>query len=411
MARRGYPLVGDWPAYLRDPRALLSEVAARPGAVAEVAIPQRTLVLKRPDDVRHVLSANHANYRTTPRLTGRRGRRVIGAGVFTATNDEAGGHRREIQPLLGRRALAPLETAIRARADRMMEGWRPGASIELAPLARRLAEDVACDAVVGRDAPAALARGLAIRRREKLRTLQGALPLPGWLPLAMAPAGRRALRDFESALAGRIADRRARPRDDVVSGLAARGADERRIRDEALSLALAGIEAVKSGTAAALMDVARHPDVARRVREEVAAADGAAEEPRELFPYTEQAVMESLRLDSPSPVIMRLARGEDTLPSGARVRARSRVIVSPYVLHRDPALFPDPERYDPDRFEPEARRARPSFAYIPFGAGPRACIGRNLAMLEIVLTVARVVERFELEADGDSAVRVHALTR
>jgi cytochrome P450 len=109
-------------------------------------------------------------------------------------------------------------------------------------------------------------------------------------------------------------------------------------------------------------------------------------------------------------MIVRVAEDADTLPSGAAVRRREKVIVSPFVIQRDPALYPDPERYDPDRFTVEARRARPRFAYIPFGAGPRACIGRNLAMLEMVVTLARVLERFELEPVEDSrtSVRVRA---
>ena len=403
MPLTAYPPVRDLPPYLRDPNAFLTEAAARPGDVAELLIGRRTLLIKRPEDAGHVLSGNHRNYEKTPRLTGPRGRRVIGEGLFTRRNESALAHRRAIQPLFARRALAGLEDGIAARAAELTAGWRPGSTVDLLPRTERHAVAVSSDAILGPEALGACEEGMALRRRRHRRSLHGPVRLPAALPLAVLPGRRRALRGLESALAELIAARRAEPAPDLLSGLAAAGLGDERIRDEALSLSIAGINAVTQATAVALATVARHPGVVERIREE---AESAGPDPRVRLAYTEQAVLEVLRLHPPTPTIVRVAQAADALPSGARVVRGAKLIVSPFVLHRDPSLYPDPERYDPDRFTVEARRARPRFAYIPFGAGPRACIGRNLAMLEIVVTVAHVLERFELEAAGRASVRV-----
>ncbi|MDQ3937021.1 MAG: cytochrome P450, partial [Actinomycetota bacterium] len=126
---------------------------------------------------------------------------------------------------------------------------------------------------------------------------------------------------------------------------------------------------------ASVATIARHPDAAARV-----AADRD---------YAERAVLEALRLDPPTTTIVRVASARDELPSGTVVPPRAKLLVSPYLLHRDPGLHPDPERFDPGRFDYEARRERPPYAYIPFGAGPRTCIARNLALMAATLVVRR----------------------
>lgn len=378
--------------------------------MAKLLVGRQTLLLKRPDDVGYVLATNHRNYEKTPRLTGPRGRRVVGDGIFTAANAGAGAHRRAIQPFFGRRAVSEFDERIAGCADRVMDGWSSDVPVELEPQAARIAVSVVSEVVLGPDVPPALADGLVIRRRGQRRALAAPVELPPWLPLAILPSRRRALQAFDRAIAERIGERRVAPAGDLISGLLATGLDDVQVRAEAMSLAIAGVAAVTHGTASVLTALARHPEVSARARDEISSArrsGQASDDARSRLPYVEQVVMEVMRLQPPTPIIVRVAESDDRLPSGAKVRRGMKLMVSPFVLHREPSLFPEPQRFDPERFTLEARRTRTRWAYLPFGAGPRACVARNLAILEIVVASVRALERFELEPDGDRrAIRV-----
>jgi cytochrome P450 len=111
-------------------------------------------------------------------------------------------------------------------------------------------------------------------------------------------------------------------------------------------------------------------------------------------------VAESMRLWPPTPLVFRVALEDDVLPTGTRIPAGSKLLISPYIVQRDPRNFPDPERFDPRRFDQEERRGRPRFAYFPFGGGPRVCIGRTLGTLQCRLVLARLAQRVRLELAG-----------
>ena len=398
------PSVADLAAFLRDPRGLVGRAAAGSGDVAELRVGRRTLLVKRPADAAHVLAWNHAGYEKTPRLTRGRGRRAAGDGMFTAPSSAALAHRRPVQPLFGRRALEGLRPAIERCVEDLVRGWRAGAEVDLDQEAARLAHRAATATVLGHGASGALHDAIELRRRRLFGALGAPIPLPAWAPLALTPRDRATLRGGDRALAELVADRRADPRADLVSALAASGLDDARVRDEALSLALAGQEAVTRAMAAAIAAIGSHPDAVAAVRAEAAAeGDGRSA-------FTERAVLEALRLHPPTTFIVRVAQRADRLPSGVAVARGTKVLVAPYVLHNDPSLFPDPARFDPDRFTPEARRARERYAYIPFGAGPRTCIARNLALLQTGIVVEGVLRRFDLDPreTGGRRVRLSA---
>jgi cytochrome P450 len=127
--------------------------------------------------------------------------------------------------------------------------------------------------------------------------------------------------------------------------------------------------------------------------------------------YALQVVQESMRLFPPTWIFIRMAAGRDSLPSGADVPAGAKIYLSPWVTHRDSRHFPDPERFDPDRFTFENERAQPRIAYFPFGAGSHLCIGEQLARLEMTLAVAAITAQFRLEMpDGHEAVPEPAIT-
>src|SRR5262249_4616148 len=146
--------------------------------------------------------------------------------------------------------------------------------------------------------------------------------------------------------------------------------------------------------------VARDPGVQERLREEVAAVLGGRAATFEDLPrlaFAGSVVKESLRIFPPTPALINHEAVTEVEVGGYQLARGSLVILSPYVTQRDPRWFPEPERFDPDRFGPGRPEKIPEYAYFPFGAGPHVCIGNSLAMMEITLVVATLLQRFHVE--------------
>ena len=377
--------------------------AEGPGDVGELQVGGRTLVLKRPADVRHVLLVNQALYEKTPRLIGARGRRILGHGLFTASNAEFPPMRRPVQGVLRRTAVDGRGGVVASCAVEALERWEGRELVELAGELWRLERRVRARLLFGDDVTDALERMLTLRRRSFARGMSAPVLLPAALPVAVRPSARRALREGDRELARLIERRRAEPRDDLLSALLRIGIPDDQVRAEVAMVAAAGPESVTRAQAWTLWALAEHPEVAAGVQREVdRVLDGRRPTgaDRERLPYTEAVVSESMRVRPPSPLLVRVASAADSLPTGTRVRRGDKVLICPAILHRDPASFSDPERFDPGRFSPEAGQAHDPFKYMPFGAGPRACLGRNLAQMETVLMTAIVSQRFRLEPAG-----------
>ncbi len=235
-------------------------------------------------------------------------------------------------------------------------------------------------------------------------------PLQLYLPLAVSPAVRRIRRTvqrLDASVHHMIAERRqARAdRSDLLSVLLQARDDETdtgmtdgQLRDEVMTLFLAGHETTALALMWTLILLAQHPDVVQRLQNEVdTVLDGRAASADDLaaLAYTRQVCQEALRLYPPSYIIARWT--EETVDLGTvRVPKHATVLVSPYTLHRRAEYVPDPERFDPDQFTPEAAAARPRYAYLPFGAGPRQCIGNHFAMMELQLVLATLAQRVTL---------------
>jgi cytochrome P450 len=240
------------------------------------------------------------------------------------------------------------------------------------------------------------------------------------LPL---PANRRfwrALRELETVVYRIIADRRENRRDetDLLSMLlSARdeetgsGMTDRQLRDEVLTMLLAGHETTSLALSWTYYLLSQHPDVEQGIIDEV---DMVVGDGRPSFAHldrltrTRQAIEESLRLYPPAWGFSRQAVADDEI-GGYHVPRGSLVFLIPFVVHRRPKLWPDPCRFDPGRFAPEHEAARPRFAYIPFGGGPRGCIGNQFAMVEAQLIVAAVAQRYRLELVPDQDIRPEPL--
>ena len=238
------------------------------------------------------------------------------------------------------------------------------------------------------------------------------------IPTPTNVRARRALGIVERILRGMIHARRRAPdagRDLLTALVHARDADtndamdERQLRDECLTILTAGHETPAVSLTGTWYLLGEHPAVERRLHAELAEVLGGrvpSVADLDRLGYTRQMLEESLRLYPPAWALPRQAYEEDEI-GGYRVLAGTPVTLSPYVTHRHPDFWEDPERFDPDRFAPERRAALGEYAYLPFGGGPRGCIGREFAMLEARLILAMVAQRFRLERVPGPPVVAH----
>jgi cytochrome P450 len=238
------------------------------------------------------------------------------------------------------------------------------------------------------------------------------LPSPLWWPTALNRRLSRGIRVldrlvFDIIEARRRADETVEDRSEDLLDMLLRARDEetgegmtdRQLRDEVMTFVLAGHETTAVALAWTWYLLARHPEVAERLRAEVAAALRGRTPTIDDLPglqYARMVVEEVMRLYPPVWGFFRQSLAPDRIGSWA-VPKGTVVLISPYLTHRHPRVWDDPERFDPDRFAPERVKERPRFAYLPFSGGPRLCIGNEFALMEAQLALAMTVQRYRLE--------------
>jgi cytochrome P450 len=230
--------------------------------------------------------------------------------------------------------------------------------------------------------------------------------VPMWVPLPHQLRFRRARRHLQRVVNALVSERGGRlDGDDALSRLivsTGREADPRvgrqRMRDELITLLLAGHETTASTLSWTFHLIDQHPQVWERLHAEATEALGdrlPVYEDLHRLPYTSMVIEEAMRLYPPVWMLSRLAQAADDV-GGYRVPAGVDVLICPYTLHRHPEFWPEPDRFRPDRFDTSAAVSRPRYAYIPFGAGPRFCVGNNLGMMEAAFVVAMVARELRL---------------
>jgi cytochrome P450 len=411
----GLPVLGHLQAYRKDRLRLLEACRRAPADVVELRIGRPTYVLKRPEDIKHVFVNRRDSYAKPSRNVGTRAKRIFGEGLMTSAEAPHRPMRKRVQPVFRERSIARLgDVAVRG-VDAMVDRWSDAEEIDLAGEMTALSLRTMATATFGIESEAELAtieEGLAARREAMSRAFDSLVEMPGFLPLALSPRRRRAISDLDRRLDVAIREHQegANGGEDLLAMMMATytgghgGSDPERIRGESLTLVLAAYENVARALTWTLLALARYGSVQARLHEEVrrvlggSAPTGACPELR----YTDMVVAESMRLWPPTALMFRIALEDDVLPAGTHVPSGSKLLISPYIVQRDPRNFPDPERFDPHRFDREQRRGRPQFAYFPFGGGPRVCIGRTLATLQCRLVVARLAQRVRLELAGSA---------
>lgn len=365
-------------------------------------------VIRHPDHLWQVLVRDGAKYGKAHSALERL-ERVLGKGLLTTDGDTWRRQRRMVQPAFSAKRLAGYAQAMVDEADKSMKGWRDGDVRDVSREMMELTLRVVCRTLFSHDV-----RGQTddvARAMEGLRQV-GTTPdiLPRWAPSPVRARIERAVAALNDIIHGMIRERRkgvlrAEPPDLLHMLVSAvdeeadgSGLSDVEIRDQLVTLFLAGHETTSHALTWTWYLLARNPDVRsvlERELDEVLGGKLPTYDDLEKLPYTARVFDEAMRIYPPAYTLARVAQ-EPTELGGYEVPAGSEVVLWTYWTHHDPRWYPDPERFRPERFEPDAAAQRPKLAYLPFGAGARACIGKVFALVEGQLLLAALAQRFRM---------------
>ena len=373
---------------------------------------ERIYLFNHPDLIRDVLVTNQKNFTKSRALV--RAKKVLGEGLLTSEGEFHLRQRRLAQPAFHRDRIAAYALSMVDCARRTASRWRANQTLDVHDEMMKLTL-----AIVARTLFSADVEGEAAEIGEALTTAFaafniGVLPFSELLEKLPLPYIKRfdaARARLDETIYRIIDERRATGEDkgDLLSMLLLAqdtegdggGMTDTQVRDEAMTIFLAGHETTANALSWTWYLLSQHPEIEARFHREVDALGdrlpGPADMP--LLPYTRMVLAESMRLYPPAWAVGRRAIN-DFEAGGYLIPARSMVLMSQYIMHRDPRFHPEPERFDPDRWLPQVASARPKFSYFPFGGGTRICIGEQFAWMEGVLILAAIAQKWRLRYTG-----------
>ncbi len=408
----GYPVLGVLPKMWGGPLQFFVEAARQHGDVVRLELgPRRFYLLNHPDFIQHVLQDNYRNYRKGYEQI----EPLIGKGLVSSDGNLWRRQRRLMQPAFHRQRLASFATTITSTTNEMLKRWQPmarrGEPIDVAAEMMRLTMDVILKTMFSTHiADRADVAGRAFETTLEHVNMRLMAPFD-WLESLPTPGNRRfqrALRTLDDIVYGIIDERRRHPTgtNDLLSMLleardeeTGESMSDQQLRDEVMTIFLAGHETTANALAWTWYLLSKYPEAERRLEAELATVLGGRPPTFEDLPrltYTRMVIDEALRLYPPAWMFAREAVQADEI-GGYRIPAGARIMLSPYVAHRHPGFWDNPEGFDPERFTPERSEGRPRYAYFPFGGGPRRCIGEGFALMEAQLVLATVVQRHRLD--------------
>jgi cytochrome P450 len=404
------PILGSMPALHRDRLGFLLALSRACGDVARFHFGPFPVLFFNTAELVHGVLVEHAGDfdAGTPRK--RAYGWVLGNGLLSSEGELHRRQRKAMAPAFQPRHLAKFAEAIVGYGERAQAAWRDAAVVdlnrEMTHLTMSTIGKVLLDADVFTEADA-LGAATAVVLEHIDYSLSRLVPLPLDWPLPRHRQTREALAFLQARIRAMIDERRRDgvERDDLLSVLLRTHDDDghpmsdEQVRDEVHTLFGAGYETTATALSWAWYLLATHSESYERVLQEVdRVLQGRSPTYADLaqLPYALQALKETLRLYPPSYALTRVARKDVTI-AGYQVQRHDAVLLPPYTLHRRPDYYPDPSRFDPERFTPEREARLPRGAYIPFGAGPRICIGNHFALMEGHLLLATLAQRVRFE--------------
>jgi len=390
----------------------MTALFARHGDIYRVYAPGRkswTWVINHPDDVKRVLVANHRNYTKGTGLD--RVRILLGNGIMTSEGEFWRRQRYMMQPMFHRRVMTRFAQTIDAANTRFLQRWEAqaqrGEPVNLTDDMSELTLEIVLRSIFGRDLDTLTRQGggnpFDVVTKETARDLKFAYRFRSLAKLvAQLMQQRRAEPAEHFDFLAMLMDARDRESGEPMT--------ERALIDEVMTLVVAGHETTASALNWTWYLLSRHPGADARLHAEIAAA---AQTPSpsldqvQALAYTSQVVNEALRLYPPGWLLSRRTVEPDVL-GGYEVPAGTDVLLSPYLLHRHPRYWKEPEAFRPERFDAAHEAERPRFAYMPFAAGPRHCIGETLALYEMLMHLYKVARHYRLVRASDEPIELEA---
>lgn len=396
--------------FANDELSFLRELADTYGDVVEMRLLGRPwFVLNHPDDIEAAL-VKHA------KVMGRDGyivvlQRALGLGLLTNSGEPWKRQRKLMAGAFTPKRIATYGDTMVAVTDRELASWRGGQDLSLHDEMSRITMEVVAavlfGASVGQEGVETVRSSLEVLNEYFANSPEAVFKVPAWVPTPRNRRVTRAVEAIDELIYSIIAERResGEERDDLLGTLLAAqdedgsGMSDQQLRDEAVTLFLAGHETTALLLAHSFYLLSKHPDVERKLRRELDQQLGGrlpnATDVKKL-PYLERVLKETMRLYPPAWTTGREAL-EDVDVNGVRIPKGAQILTSQWVVHRDPRFFPNPEGFDPERWLPERAKTLPRYAFFPFGGGPRVCIGNHFAMMEATLIAAAIMQRFRVE--------------
>lgn len=368
-------------------------------------------MINHPESVRQVLSKNYEHY-SKKTIDYRVLMQIMGNGLVSNDGPDWARQRKLMQPVFSNRNVNSFDQSINQATLKTLDRWQAlpaGETIWMEREMLRLTYQIVGATLFGSDIDeyhdevAEILEVVNLRPQE----FKALLTIISWLPVNSNRRWKKAKKQLDKIVYGLINKRRQegiQDADILDRLLGAKDAqtglsmDETQLRDEVVTLMLAGHETSANALAWTLHLLGIHPEVEQRLYQEIGTVVGdspASAADLLQMPYLKQVVQESMRVYPPVWAIARRSE-EPAEYNGFYIPEKSYIGVVPYALHRNPKYWPDPDRFDPNRFSPENSKGRNSYCYLPFAAGPRACIGASMAMLEIQLVLVQIVRRFKL---------------
>lgn len=405
-------LIGLWPEMRRDTLGLLTRAAAL-GDIGGFRLGPRTAaVVSAPEPIHDILIGHPQDFEKG-RFLLRALRPVLGDGLLVSEGNLHTRQRRLIAPTLGSRRIRRYVDWIVQETDRTVLGWAEGSSIDVLEEVNALAMNIIGRILFGttmRD-ESRLAEAVTTAFEWEMNALTSPIAVP---PVVPTPGNRR-MRTARSYVRTRIQeliDERRGDDDSLLARLATATYPDGttmtgdQLLDETLTLWGAAHETSADAQAWTIYLLAQHPEILALVTTEVDNVLGDRDlrfEDLAKLPFSLQVFKEALRLYPPAAAMVRVARRNTTIGSH-RIRAGTILFISPYTLHRNPAVFPDPEEFRPDRFSPENEPELPKQGFLPFGAGGYGCVGNHLALMEGQVLTATLAQRIRFTLSSDTAV-------
>ncbi len=421
---RGLPIVGSMFQFANGRHQFLLDVAKNYGEISKFKIMNFNLhILSNPDHVQELFVKKKAHFIKADASRDNL-RHLVGDGLLTSVGEYHTQQRKMVQPALHATRIHGYADTMVEIAENMLATWEVGSERDIHRDMMLITMEIVSRTLFGSDVledAIAVGEAMMVLQENSQRRFIPIFELPEWIETPQRKQVNEARATIDRVVMRFIKERRQEDdldRGDLLSMLLlsedenGNRMNDKEVRDEAVTLFSAGHETTSNALSWALYLLSQHPDIEAKLHEEVdtvlAGRRPTLTDLREL-PYTNMIMKETLRLYPPAWTLMVRGIVEDVSLGDYNLPKGDAVFVSPYVMHRHPNLWDNPDSFNPERFSPENEKQHHKYQYIPFGGGEHICIGNSYAMMEAALVLATIAQKFHLRLMPDTEVNERAL--